>query len=104
MVDLPTVTASRFKNEFGANFEKAALGGAVAITKHDTPKAVILSYAEFEALVKLRSPAIDELDAQFDELLARMQSPKARKGMAAAFSASPAKLGRAAVKAAGKKR
>jgi hypothetical protein len=29
-----------------------------------------------------------------------MQTPKARKGMAAAFDASPAELGRAAVKAA----
>ena len=45
LVDLPTVTASRFKNEFGAIFELAALGGAIAITKHDQPKAVLLSYA-----------------------------------------------------------
>jgi len=33
-----------------------------------------------------------------------MQTPKARKGMAAAFNASPAELGRAAVKAARKRR
>ncbi len=41
---------------------------------------------------------------QFDGLLQRMQAPKARKGMKAAFNASPAKLGRAAVRAAAKKR
>jgi antitoxin Phd len=75
----------------------------VAITKHDAPKAVLLSYAEFESLVKSRSPALDELSVEFDRLLARMQTPKARKGMAAAFNASPARLGRAAVKAAAKK-
>jgi antitoxin Phd len=40
---------------------------------------------------------------EFDKLLARMQTAKARKGMAAAFNATPAKLGRAAVKAARKK-
>jgi antitoxin Phd len=104
LIDIPTVAASRFKNEFGAIFEMAALGRAVAITKHDAPKAVLLSYAEFESLVKARSPALDELSAQFDGLLARMQVPKAKKGMAAAFNASPAELGRAATKAAAKKR
>jgi len=104
LVDLPTVAASRFKNEFGAIFEQAALGGAVAITRHDAPKAVLLSYAEFESLVKSRTPALDDLSAQFDGLLARMQSRRARKGMAAAFDASPARLGRAAVKAAARRR
>ena len=100
LVDIPTVAASRF----GAIFEQTALGGAVAISKHVQPKAVLLSYAEFEALVASRSPALDDLSAQFDGLLARMQTPRARKGMAAAFNASPAGLGRAAVKAAARKR
>lgn len=104
LVDLPTVAASRFKNEFGAIFEQAALGGAVAITRHDAPKAVLLSYAEFESLVESRTPALENLSAQFDGLLASMQSPKARTGMAAAFNASPAKLGRAALKAAARRR
>jgi len=104
LVDIPTVAASRFKNEFGAIFEQAALGGAIAISKHDQPKAVLLSYAEFESLVASRSPALDDLSAQFDGLLVRMQTPRARKGMAAAFNASPARLGRAAVKAATKRR
>lgn len=104
LVDIPTVAASRFKNEFGAIFEQAARGGAIAISKHDQPKAVLLSYAEFESLVASRSPALDDLSAQFDGLLVRMQTPRARRGMAAAFNASPARLGRAAVKAAAKRR
>lgn len=104
LVDIPTVAASRFKNEFGAVFEKAALVGAVAITKHDAPKAVLLSYVEFESLVKSRASSLEDLSAQFDGLLARMQTPEARAGMAAAFSASPAELGHAAVDAANKPR
>ena len=48
LVDVPTVSASRL-NEFGTVFEQATLGGAAVITKHDTPRAVLLSYAEFEA-------------------------------------------------------
>ena len=100
LVDVPTVAATRFKNEFGAIFELAALGGAVAITKHNTPKAVLLSYAEFEALTRASSPALDELTEEFDTLLRRMQSPKARAGVAAAFDATPEDMGRAAVEAA----
>src|ERR1700682_6649014 len=103
LCDVPTVAATRFKNEFGAMFEQAALGGAVAITKHDAPKAVLISYDEFRALMRARSPGLDDLGAQFDALLAGMQAPRAKKGMAAAFDASLAKLGRAAVKAARKR-
>jgi prevent-host-death family protein len=100
LVDVPEVAATRFKNEFGAIFEQAALGGAVAITKHDAPKAVLISYEEFQALVRARSPGLDDLGARFDALLDAMQAPKAKRGMAAAFDASPAKLGRSAVTAA----
>ena len=104
LVDVPTVAATRFKNEFGTIFEQAALGGAVAITKHNIPKAVLLSYAEFEALTKASTPALDELSAEFDDLLARMQTPTSKAAMASAFDATPDELGRAAVKAARPKR
>src|SRR6476620_2781454 len=104
LVDVPSVPATRFKNEFGAIFEQAALGGAVAITKHNTPKAVLLSYAEFEALTKASTPALDDLSDQFDQLLERMQTPQAKDAMASSFDATPEQLGRAAVKAARAKR
>ncbi|TSA01459.1 MAG: type II toxin-antitoxin system prevent-host-death family antitoxin [Nitrospiraceae bacterium] len=104
LVDIPAVAATKVKNEFGAILERANHGGAVAITRHDTPKAVLLSYEEFASLVKVRSRTLDDLGAEFDTLLARMQTPKARKGVEAAFKASPAELGRAAVKAARKNR
>jgi antitoxin Phd len=100
LVDVPTVAATRFKNEFGAIFEQAALGGAVAITKHNTPKAVLLSYAEFEALTRAAVPELDELADEFDDLLERMQTSTSKAAMASAFNATPQQLGRAAVKAA----
>src|SRR6185295_7492311 len=92
LVDVPTVAATRFKNEFGTIFE------------HNTPKAVLLSYAEFEALTKASTPALDDLSDQFDQLLERMQTPQAKSAMASAFDATPDQLGRAAVKAARAKR
>jgi len=104
LIDIPTVGATQVKNEFGAMLERATQGGAVAITRHDRPKAVLISYDEFESLVKARSSSLDNLSAEFDALLDRMQTPKARKGMKAAFNASSTQLGRAAVKAVRKRR
>jgi antitoxin Phd len=85
-------TATEAKNEFGRVLEKAMQGGLVFITKHDAPKAVMLSIDGFNAL-----------SAEFDSLLARMQSPAARNAMDAAFHASPTELGRAALTAARKR-
>jgi antitoxin Phd len=104
LVDVPTVAATRVKNEFGKILEQATHNGAVAITRHDTTKAVLLSVAEFESLVSARSRTLDVLSNEFDELLAGMQTQKSRKGMKAAFNASPAQLGRAAVKGARRKK
>jgi antitoxin Phd len=100
LVDVPMVTASRLKSEFGTVFEQAAVNGAVVITKHDTPKAVLLSYAEFQALTASATPVLDDLSARFDSLLATMQTPEVQAGVAAAFEATPEELGAAAVKAA----
>lgn len=100
LVDVLSVPATQLKNELGALLDRATHGGAVAITRHDTPRAVLISYEEFTALAKLRSPDLAELDAEFDDLLARMQTPASRAGMAAAFDAVPATLGRAALAAA----
>ena len=49
LVDIPTVKATQVKNEFGSILEKAMRSGAVAITRHAAPKAVLLSYEEFES-------------------------------------------------------
>ena len=100
LIDIQSVAATEVKNAFGTMLERVAANGAVAITRHDAPKAVLVSYEEFQSLAHSRAQSLDELGAQFDDLLAGMQTPKARKGMRAAFDATPAQLGRAAVKAA----
>ena len=104
LVDIPTVAATRVKNEFGQILEQATHNGAVAITRHDTTKAVLVSVAEFESLVSARSRTLDVLSNEFDHLLAGMQTQKSRKGMKAAFNASPVQLGRASVKGARRKK
>lgn len=76
LVDTPSVAATKEKNESD----------------------------EFQALGKADSNTLDDLGAEFDLLLVRMQTPKARKGMNSAFRATPSQLRRAAVKATRKRR
>ena len=102
-VEASSVTATDAKKQFGRVLEIVLQGGAVVITKHDAPKAILLSVDEFNALTRTTETKLDSLSADFDAMLARMQTPRARSGMQAAFGASPKALGRAAVTAARKR-
>jgi len=95
-----SVTASEAKSEFGRVLELAIQGGAVVITKHDAPKAVLISVENFNALSGGTDTRLDTLNREFDALLAGMQTPKARRGLKTAFAASGKQLGKAAVAAA----
>jgi prevent-host-death family protein len=97
------VTATEAKNKFGRLLEQAIQGRVVVITKHDAPKAVLMSMDEYTALVSAPESRINTLSAEFDSLLLRMQRPGVRNLMQAAFHASPKQLGKAAVVAARKR-
>ena len=99
LIDIQPVPATLVKNQFASVLEQALRRGPVAITKHDLAKAILISVEDFEALVGDRSQSLDSLNARFDGLLARMQTPTSKKGMEAAFNATPRALGKAAVKA-----
>jgi antitoxin Phd len=99
----PRFTATQAKNEFGRVLEMALHGGGVIITKHDAPKAILISVDEFDKLTHVAERSLDTLSGEFDALFARMQSPKSRAAMKAAFAASPEELGAAAVTAARKR-
>lgn len=101
-INIASVTATDAKNEFGSVLDTAIEKGAIAITRHETAKAVLLSVDEFNALVGAREGELDTLGGEFDALLAGMQAPGARSRMKAAFGASPTELGKAAVMAAHK--
>ena len=97
LVDLTTVPASEIKVRFGALLDSVVHGAPVAISKHDEPKAVLLSIGEFRALAALRQSSLDVMTAEFDGLLESMQNKQAKKSIAAAFAYSPKQLGAAAV-------
>ncbi len=96
-VKLEEVPATRLKNEPASIIDRVASGKAVAITRHNSTRAVIISYEDFRELAQARSPSLAALTVQFDEMLAAMQAPKAKKALAAAFASSPEELGRSAV-------
>ena len=95
-----TATATEAKNEFGRLLDTVMQGSAVVITKHDAPRAVLMSMEAFTALSQAGERRLDHLSEEFDDLLARQQTPKAKAGLRAAFAASPRQMGKAAVAAA----
>lgn len=94
------MTSTEAQNGFGRVLDTVARDGTVLITKHNTTQAVVISPDRYEALTRSQAPTLDDLAAEFDALLARMQTDSARVGMAEAFAASPKELGLAALDAA----
>lgn len=99
LVEVETVPAARLKNEPATVIDHVAAGHAVAITRHDKPRAVLVSYEDFRSLTAAREASLGALAAEFDQLLEGMQSPAARKAVKSAFESTPAELGRSAVEA-----
>ena len=99
-----TVTATEAQNEFGRILDDATRDGAVVITKHGQPKAVLLSITRFGQLQEREATALETLSAKFDEMLDRMQTPESRAAVDRTLKASPHELGRAAVAGAARNR
>jgi prevent-host-death family protein len=98
MVRMESVSATVAKNSFSAILDKAVAGGIVAITKRDKPRAVVLSMDEYQALQSRAANPLGELHSEFDALFGTMQRPSARAAGSKLFSASSAKLGKAALR------
>jgi DNA-binding response OmpR family regulator len=101
-VTLASFNATDAKNNFRQLLETALRDGAAVIRRHDVPKAVLLSWEEYGALVSARRSQLEALTGDFEGLLARIQAPSSRKAARSLFDASPAELGAAAVRAARK--
>ena len=91
------------RNEFERLLEMAIQGTTVVITKDDSPRAVLISIDHFQTLQEAPQMKLNTLTEQIDTFLERMQSTKARHGMAAGFRANNKQLGKAAVAAARKR-
>lgn len=98
------VPATDAKNEFGNVLDEAVRSGAVIITRHDAPRAVLVSYDRLSSALARQTPGLTALTRDFDALVARMQKPKARTAARDLFSKTPAQLGQAARDAATNRR
>lgn len=92
------MTASEAKNGFGRVLDRVAKEGAVVITKHDRPDAVIMSMDAYQRLTESKKPDLDLLTAEFDALYERLQRPDTAQKMEAVFALEPRALGRVAVR------
>ena len=103
--NLPAFNATEVKNAFGRVLDTTQRAGGVVVTKHDEPAAVLLAWEEFEALrVARASSPLRELTSEFDELMASLQTRRARKGLKRAFDMTPEEIGKAAAAAAARRR
>ena len=100
---LPSVPATRLKNAFADVWDLVSKRGAVAITRHEKPKGILISVERYQELVNAGRPSLEALTAEYDGLVAKLQTEESRRGLAAAFRASPEELGAAAVEAAARR-
>jgi antitoxin Phd len=96
--DMSEVSASVLKNKF-SKVARLASTGPLAISRHSRREFVILTAEQYEELQQSRRAPLETLAGEFDQLVARMKTPKAKHAADALFSASGKALGKAAVSA-----
>ncbi|HEX6746038.1 MAG TPA: type II toxin-antitoxin system Phd/YefM family antitoxin [Longimicrobium sp.] len=97
------MSSTEAQNGFGRVLEIVGRNATVFITRRNANQAVILSVDRYEELTGQTPSDLDTLTAEFDEMVAQMQTPAAKAAMRAAFRASPDELADAAVWAAERK-
>ncbi|MFM8655946.1 MAG: type II toxin-antitoxin system Phd/YefM family antitoxin, partial [Chthoniobacterales bacterium] len=79
VAEMPTISATELKNATADVFEQVASRRAVAITRHDKPRAVLLSVEQYEALTGQQNPDwLEKLHEEYRGMLDRMQGPEQR--------------------------
>jgi len=101
--ELPSVTATELKNSTSDVLDRVTAKRAVAITRHDKPRAVLLSIEEYEELTGGDHAWLDELHEEYRDMVDRMQEPAQKAAAKRAFNATPEQLGKAAVAGARRK-
>lgn len=98
--ELPTVTATELKHSTADVLDQVSAGKAVAITRHDKPRAVLISIEHYKELTGSQSDWLADLHTEYRGMLDEMQTPEQKAGALRAFNATPEELGKAAVAAA----
>lgn len=90
---LPTIASSDAKNGFAAMLERVQYRAEIlVITRSAKPAAVVIPVDEYARLLDAAPNPLKALEAHFDDMVARMQTPAAKAGVDALFAASPEDL------------
>jgi prevent-host-death family protein len=98
--DLPTVTATELKLSTADVLDQVSAGKAVAITRHDKPRAVLISLDHYKELTGSQSDWLADLHTEYRGMLDEMQTPEQKDAALRLFEATPEELGAAAVRGA----
>ncbi len=99
LAQLACSSASELKNAFKGVYQQTLSKGAVCITRNRKPEAVLITGELYERILEelaIRDP-LESLRRDYEARFAAGQTDEAHAGYEAAFSASPAQLGEAAV-------
>lgn len=95
--EMETVTATQLKNSTADVLDRVRTHNAIAITRHEKPDAVLLSWEQYSQLKDGEPDWLGELYDEYFAVLERMQSPEQKAAAERAFNATPEELGKAAV-------
>jgi antitoxin Phd len=98
--ELPTVTATELKQSTADVLDQVSAGKAIAITRHDKPRAVLISIEQYKELTDGQSGWLQGLQAEYFGMLDSMQAPEQKAAAQRLFEATPEELGAAAVRGA----
>jgi antitoxin Phd len=90
VADLPEVTASVLKNKF-SEVARLASREPLAVSRHNRREFVILTAEQYEELQQSRRAPLESLTAEFDQMVARMNTPADRAARRSFFNASAVK-------------
>jgi len=92
-----TVSSTEAQNALGDLLDRVGKGARVIVTRYNRRQAVILSAEEYDTLLAEEEVDLSSLEQEFDQLVARMQTPEHRGAVEALFQLSSEELGEAAV-------
>lgn len=96
--ELPPVTATALKNSAADVLDQVVAHGAITITRHDKPRAVMLSIEEYKRLIAGEGGDwLAEMHKEYQGMLEKMQEPAQKAAAERAFNAKPEELGKAAM-------
>lgn len=101
--DMPTVAATTLKNSTADVLDQVIGGQPMAVTRHDKPRAVLISMDLYDSLMANQDGILADLRQHYGKMLDDMQSPEQKAAARRAFEATPEELGAAALRAAQEK-